>query len=139
MIKIRFIRNAVWNRVCLISEYNSRLIKHWYIVTLTWNHWCLMCVATEGGEWGIRLPYWTFQDRNILWWNTSINELSKIYIWPVLFASHSINMEQVYTTKTVCILNVMKTKCKKIDESQWLASLPLKPKLRTYILYKNHS
>ncbi len=45
----------------------------------------------------------------------------------------SINIEQVYTTKTV---DVMKTECKKIDESQWLASLPLKPKLRTYILYK---
>ncbi len=30
----------------------------------------------------------------------------------------------------------MKTEYKKIDESQWLASLPLKPKLRTYILHK---
>ncbi len=30
----------------------------------------------------------------------------------------------------------MKTECTKIDESQWLASLPLTPKLRTYILYK---
>ncbi len=29
--------------------------------------------------------------------------------------------------------------CKKIDESQWLALLPLKPKQRTYILYKRHS
>ncbi len=43
----------------------------------------------------------------------------------------SINIEQVYTTKTVC-----KTECKKIDVSQWLALLPLKPKLRTYTLYK---
>ncbi len=48
----------------------------------------------------------------------------------------SINMEHVYTTKTVFNLDFMKTECKKIDESQWLASLPLKPKLRTYILYK---
>ncbi len=47
-----------------------------------------------------------------------------------------INMEQVYTTKPVCNLDFMKTECKKIDESQWLASLPLKPKLKTYILYK---
>ncbi len=46
----------------------------------------------------------------------------------------SINMEQVYTIQTVCNLDFMKTECKKIDESQWLASLPLKPKLRTYIL-----
>ncbi len=30
----------------------------------------------------------------------------------------------------------MKTECKKIDESQWLVSLPLKPKRRTYILHK---
>ncbi len=30
----------------------------------------------------------------------------------------------------------IKTECKKIDESQLLASLPLKPKLRTYIPYK---
>ncbi len=45
----------------------------------------------------------------------------------------SINMEQVYTTKTVCNLDFMKTEFKKIDESQWLASLPLKPKLRSYI------
>ncbi len=45
-------------------------------------------------------------------------------------------MEQVYTTKTVCNLDFVKVECKKIDESQWLASLPLKPKLRTYILYK---
>ncbi len=47
----------------------------------------------------------------------------------------SINMKYVYITKTVCNLDFMKTECKKIDESQWLASLPLKPKLRTYILY----
>ncbi len=30
----------------------------------------------------------------------------------------------------------MKTDPKKIDDSQWVDSLPLKPKLRTYILYK---
>ncbi len=29
----------------------------------------------------------------------------------------SINMEQVYTTKTVCNLDFMKIECKKIDES----------------------
>ncbi len=46
-----------------------------------------------------------------------------------------IKVYQVYTTKTVCNLDFMKTECEKIDESQWLASLPLKPKLRTYILY----
>ncbi len=46
----------------------------------------------------------------------------------------SINMEQVCTTKTVYNLDYMKQNEKKIDESQWLASLPLKPKLRTYIL-----
>ncbi len=45
-----------------------------------------------------------------------------------LFCSiNSINMEQVYTTETVCNLDFMKTECKKIDESQWLASLSLKP------------
>ncbi len=45
-------------------------------------------------------------------------------------------MEQVYTTKTVCNLDFIKAECKKIDESQLLASLPLKPKPRTYIMYK---
>ncbi len=44
----------------------------------------------------------------------------------------SFNMEQVHTTKTVCNLDFMKTECKKIDETQWLASLLLKPKLNTY-------
>ncbi len=48
-------------------------------------------------------------------------------------------MELIYTIKTVCNLDFMKTECKKIDESQYLVSLPLKPKLRTYVLYKNHS
>ncbi len=48
----------------------------------------------------------------------------------------SINMEQVYTTKTICNLYFTKTECKNIDESQLLASLALKPKLRTYILHK---
>ncbi len=54
----------------------------------------------------------------------------------LFFSFNYINMEQVYTTKTVCNLDFMKTECKQIDESQWLASLLLKPKIRTYILYK---
>ncbi len=42
----------------------------------------------------------------------------------------------MYIQQKLCNLDFMKTECKKIDESQWLASLPLKSKLRTYILYK---
>ncbi len=70
----------------------------------------------------------------------------KVFTWDYVLSQNwssevkeifcSINVEQVYTTKTVCNLGFMKTECKKIDESLWLASLPLKPKLRTYIMYK---
>lgn len=38
---------------------------------------------------------------------------------------------QAMLTETVCNLEFMKTECKKINESQWLTSLPSKSKLGT--------
>ncbi len=43
-----------------------------------------------------------------------------------------INMQQVYITKSLCNIVTFETKCKELDECQWLQS----PKLRTYIEHK---
>ncbi len=43
---------------------------------------------------------------------------------------------QVYITKSLCNIVTFETKCKELDECQWLQSLTTKPKLRTYIEYK---
>ncbi len=48
----------------------------------------------------------------------------------------SINMQHVYFTKSLCNIDTFETKCKDLDEYQWLQSLTSKPKLRTYIDYK---
>ena len=48
----------------------------------------------------------------------------------------SINMQQVYITKSLCNIVTFETKCKELDKYQWLQSLTTKPKLRTYIEYK---
>ncbi len=48
----------------------------------------------------------------------------------------SINMQQVYITKSLCNIVTFETKCKELDEYQWLQLLTTKPKLRTYIEYK---
>ncbi len=45
-------------------------------------------------------------------------------------------MQQLYITKSVCNIVTFETKCKELDEYQWLQSLTTKPKLRTYIEYK---
>ncbi len=47
----------------------------------------------------------------------------------------TINMQQ-NITKSVCNIVTFETKCKKLDEYQWLQSLTTKPKLRTYMEYK---
>ncbi len=45
-------------------------------------------------------------------------------------------MQQVYITKSLCNIVTFETKCKELDEYQWLQSLTTKPKLKTYIVYK---
>ncbi len=45
-------------------------------------------------------------------------------------------MQQVSITKSLCNMVTFETKCKELDEYQWLQSLTTKPKFRTYIEYK---
>ncbi len=47
-----------------------------------------------------------------------------------------INMQQVYITKSLCNIVTFETNCKELDEYQWLQPLTTKPKLITYIEYK---
>ncbi len=45
-------------------------------------------------------------------------------------------MQEVFIMKRVCYLNNVKSKCIELDKSEWLNSIPLKPKQRTYKNYK---
>ncbi len=44
-------------------------------------------------------------------------------------------MQEDFVMKRVCYLNNVESKCIELDQSEWLNSIPLKLKLRTY---KNH-
>ncbi len=45
-------------------------------------------------------------------------------------------MQEDLVMKRVCYLNNVESKCIKLNKSEWLNSIPLKSKLRTYKNYK---
>ncbi len=45
-------------------------------------------------------------------------------------------MQEDFVMKRVCYLNNVESKCIELDKSEWLKSIPLKPKIRMYKNYK---
>ncbi len=45
-------------------------------------------------------------------------------------------MQEDFVMKKVCYFNNVESKCIELDQSEWLNSIPLKPKLRIYKNYK---
>ncbi len=62
--------------------------------------------------------------------------LSKIGCNQLCCICCEINMHEEFVMKRVCYLDNVESKCIDLDKSDWLNSIPLKPKLRTYNNYK---
>ncbi len=71
--------------------------------------------------------------KNVFNWDYN---LCKNWSYEIKEIFYSINMQQIYNTKYLCNIVTFEAKCKELDEYQWLLSLTTKPKLRTYIEYK---
>ncbi len=50
----------------------------------------------------------------------------------------SINMPEIFVNRTNCDITVLSNKCITLQENEWQSALPSKPKLRTYVKFKDN-